>query len=240
MKKILIISLSFSILVPAILGFFLYLTYKDLQKTKQSLSSVIQKTHENNTKIGSVSEQISVLDASISPEDKRWAVIKQVRKIIQEDMKLNNLGKELNIKDLTEIASAVIDYSEEYDVEKIFILAVMRTESAYNKRALSHAGAQGLMQLMPATAKECADDINKKYYNVHKPKDNIQLGVWYLAKMSNRFKNDIELVIRAYNAGPTMVEKVSVGDISDYPTETKQYLKKVLEWKTKYENAGIN
>ena len=162
MKKILIISLSFSILVPATLGFFLYLTYKDLQNTKQSLSSVMQKTHENNTKIGSVSEQISVLDASISPEDKRWAVIKQVRKIIQEDMKLNNLGKELNIKDLTEIASAVIDYSEEYDVEKSFILAVMRTESAYNKRALSHAGAQGLMQLMPATAKECADDINKK------------------------------------------------------------------------------
>jgi soluble lytic murein transglycosylase len=119
------------------------------------------------------------------------------------------------------------------------ILAVITVESAFKPLAVSKAGASGLMQLMPETAEECARDVGKVNYSAFRVKDNIQLGTWYLHKLSNIFKGEMEMVVRAYNAGPVLVKRVSFGESDHYPEETIKYLEKVLKWKEKYEKFDL-
>jgi len=91
---------------------------------------------------------------------------------------------------------------------------------------------------LPETAIEISNDIGKRNYNLFKVKDNIQFGTWYLWKMINHF-GDLEMGIRAYNCGPTCVERVRSQEYKDYPSETKKYVITVIEWKTVYENQGV-
>jgi len=251
MNNKILISL-FSVLFVSItaLGVSLYRTNNDLQSAKEELrlahTNVVQENEKlsvdissNFTKLTTISEQVSVLDEAISPADKRWAKIKKVRKAVQDVAKNNGYKKIPDINGLTTYSAAVVDFSEQFDVSVPLILAVTTRESAFNTQAVSHAGAQGLMQLMPETAKECANDINKPYFNVFKIKDNVQLGTWYLWKMLNLFNGDVGLAVRSYNAGPTYVKKVLAGEIPNYPRETIDYHEAVLKWKTEYENLGL-
>jgi len=97
-----------------------------------------------------------------------------------------------------------------YQLDPSLILAMIRQESAYNVRARSHAGARGLMQLMPGTAKNVAKSLklplknNNKLYNAE---FNISLGSTYLSQMLNRFDNNSILATAAYNAGPHRVKR---------------------------------
>ena len=189
----------------------------------------------------SISEKISILDASISPSDKRWARIKKIRDAVVKTIKDGHYSHTPDINGLTTYASAVVDYSDQFDVSVPLILAITTQESAFNSNAISKTGAQGLMQLMPETAKECATDVNKPFYGIFKIRDNVQLGTWYLWKMLNIFNGDVELAIRAYNAGPVYVKKVLSHEdgFEDYPTETQKYHDIVLKWKKNYENSGL-
>jgi hypothetical protein len=184
------------------------------------------------------SEQISVLEQSIDPKNMRWARIKSIRKVIQKIA--HDKGKKLSIAELTQIASSTVDASEQFDIDTTLILAIITQESAFDSKAVSYRHAKGLMQLMDRTAKECADDIGKRYYDVFKVHDNIQLGTWYLWKMLNHFNLNLELAIKAYNCGPTCVEKVLAGEWKNgYPEETKDYVVQVLKYKSMYENLGL-
>lgn len=233
-----------------VLGVFLYFVSQDLQDTQLQLaaseqvlnvtaSSLAEKDAQIDSLINSLNERVSVLDESILPNDKRWAKIKKIRKAVVDVIKQNGYTKIPDINGLTSYSSAVVDFSEQYDVPISLILAVTTRESAFNPHAISHAGAQGLMQIMPETAKECANDINKPFYNVFKIKDNVQLGTWYLWKMLDIFDGDVELAVRAYNAGPTYVKKVLAGELVSYPQETVVYHEIVLKWKQQYENLGL-
>jgi hypothetical protein len=97
--------------------------------------------------------------------------------------------------------------------------AVIRTESGYRAGAVSKAGAQGLMQLMPATAQEVgvSDPFD--------PRQNIMGGARYLRKMYDDFKS-LELAIAAYNAGPNAVKKHE--GVPPFP-ETRQYVATVIK-----------
>lgn len=85
-----------------------------------------------------------------------------------------------------------------------FVMAVIKTESSFNKFAKSPVGAIGLMQLMPSTGKAIAEDYgivldDDRLYN---PQINVTLGIRYLKRLTDRFK-DMNMVLAAYNMGPT-------------------------------------
>lgn len=121
---------------------------------------------------------------------------------------------------ISEYDDAITEMSQKYAVPKALIKAVITAESCYNPKAVSTAGAQGLMQLMPATARmlKVADPFD--------PSDNIHGGVRYLRMMLDEFEQDQRLALAAYNAGPNAVKKY--GAIPPY-RETRQYVKKIMK-----------
>jgi soluble lytic murein transglycosylase len=205
--------------------------YSNAMEEVLELHSAVSDTQET---LNRNAEKISILDESVDSKDKRWAKIKKVREAIE-----STTTTPPPILDLTRMASAVVDYSDQYDVEVSLVLGVIKRESNFNYRAVSHAGANGLMQIMPATGKEISADIGKRSYSLFNIRDNIRFGVYYLRKMLYRFDGDMELAVRAYNCGPTYTEKVVAGEYQNYPEETVKYLEAVSRWKQEYENLGL-
>ena len=106
-----------------------------------------------------------------------------------------------------------------YAVPGGLVRAVLLAESAGNPVAISSAGAQGLMQLMPATAQSCGVG------NPFDPFENVDCGTRYLGGLLKRYHNNVRLAVAAYNAGPGAVNKY--GGVPPY-AETQAYVENVL------------
>ncbi|MCL1056509.1 lytic transglycosylase domain-containing protein [Shewanella gelidimarina] len=115
-----------------------------------------------------------------------------------------------------------------YQLEAALIRAVIHAESSFRPAAISKTGAQGLMQLMPATAKELG------VTDAFKPSQNIQAGSRYLAQLLKRFDGDITLACAAYNAGASRVEQYR--GVPPFP-ETKAYVERVNILLQRYRKA---
>lgn len=121
--------------------------------------------------------------------------------------------------------STILRFAQEYMVDSKLVKAVIRTESCFDKSAVSAAGARGLMQLMPPTAKSLGvtDSFD--------PEQNLRGGIRYLSEMMTRYDNNIALALAAYNAGPGTVKKYD--GVPPYP-ETQRYIEKVMKYYRHY------
>lgn len=118
-------------------------------------------------------------------------------------------------------------YCKEYNVEPSVALAVIRTESKFRPEAVSSAGARGLMQLMPSTAKWVAYRLDCEYGNdkLFEPEYNIKIGIYYLGYLKTKFTGDY--VLAAYNAGEGNINKWIASDGKIKFPETRNYIEKV-------------
>jgi hypothetical protein len=137
-------------------------------------------------------------------------------------------NKKLTDAEATRIAEGVIAFSIHYEVDARLIMAMILAESTFDPRVTSHAGAQGLVQLMPGTARELG------VKNAMDPIDNLSGAVKLVSKHIDTYKaktgDDFEalvLMLAAYNAGPGAVKKH--GGVPPY-RETQNYVKKVISY----------
>jgi len=128
----------------------------------------------------------------------------------------------------TAYAKTVKKVAKKNQVDPALVRALIHAESAFKPKIKSNKGAMGLMQLMPATAKELGvkDALN--------PEQNIQGGVKYLAQLLRQFNGDIRLATAAYNAGPGAVKKYN--GIPPYK-ETKVYVERVMILHQRYKQT---
>jgi soluble lytic murein transglycosylase len=104
--------------------------------------------------------------------------------------------------------------ANKYGLSPYLIVSLMRQESAFNLRAVSGAQAQGLMQLIPATVQEVAQDLKMKditMTDMYHPPTNIKFGTYYLSKVIKQFAYNISIGLAAYNAGPQRLKKFFEG-----------------------------
>ncbi len=121
-----------------------------------------------------------------------------------------------------------------FNLDQAIIYSIINVESRFDKNATSSKGAKGLMQILPSTAKYLSEELEIDSFDLTDPKDNINLGSFYLSELLNRFEN-LETALAAYNAGPTNVanwlkDKRYSEDgktLKDIPfSETKNYVNK--------------
>jgi soluble lytic murein transglycosylase len=153
---------------------------------------------------------------------------------------------------------SILTYAGRYQQDPYFIAAIIKEESQFRTDALSHAGARGLMQVMPATGERVARQAGFPGFDQEKLFDSdtaINIGTRYIRQLMKRFKNDPLLVAAAYNAGPEAVQGwiLKNGNIGERDlfvemipySETRGYVKKVLrnyaEYKRIYtRNTGFS
>lgn len=143
-------------------------------------------------------------------------------------------------------------YANENEVDPLLIYSIIKAESNFEKNVVSSSNAIGLMQLLPETAEEIANQQGYDYIakeSLYNPEINIQIGTKYFTNLMKMYKNCIPVALAAYNAGIGNVEKwIQNGtikkdgsDIENIPfKETNNYVRKILRdyeiYKKLYEN----
>lgn len=143
----------------------------------------------------------------------------------------------------------ILNSAKQYKISPFLVMGVIRVETKFDPTQISHANAQGLMQLTPATVDTV---IQKAPFSsavrdqIGDPKVNIQLGTWYLAYLIKRFDGNEVVAVAAYNAGPGKVEKwlqekswdgtLQNANSIKYP-ETRKYVQKVMAYYGKYKSV---
>jgi hypothetical protein len=128
------------------------------------------------------------------------------------------------------VDSYIVTSSQRYNIDPLLIYSQMHQESAFKKRARSHKGASGLMQLMPATARRFG------VTDIYNPEQNIDAGVKYMRWLLNKFNGDVVLALAGYNAGEGAVMKYG-NNVPPY-RETREYVRRITKRYQSISNGG--
>lgn len=145
-----------------------------------------------------------------SPNAKYILVLKEKRILFRSGIDINKFDH------------IILRAADKYKIDSALIKAVIKAESNFNQQAISPVGAQGLMQLMPATAYQL--QVEDAFH----PEKNIEGGVRYLRYLLNLYQNNLTLALAAYNAGEKAVAKY--GNQVPPFKETKNYVNRVLSF----------
>ena len=206
-------------ILTIIISVFLFVFCFYLGVQLQERSEQVQKIEALN---GHQQEQIEALTGKIENLQRkiRWEEVLEVEKTSYSKHEVFN------------IVNAILDATETYDLEPELILAVIMTESDFNKNAVSNRGAFGLMQLLPSTARELARELNMEWSGLkqlQEPGYNIKLGSYYLRKLMRGY-NNLDLALTAYNMGPGRLDALRQSDEaipSDYSSKVREYYRAV-------------
>ena len=131
--------------------------------------------------------------------------------------------------DVISFDSLIYVVSQRHGVDPTLVKAIVKAESDFDSMAVSRAGAKGLMQLMPETARRMG------VKDIYDPEDNVDGGTRYLRGLLSLFDGKVPMAVAAYNAGASAVLKY--GAIPPY-SETQKYVKKVLYYQDYYSGKG--
>ena len=135
-------------------------------------------------------------------------------------------------------------YADVYDLPPELIYAIIRAESSFNRYAVSHAGASGLMQIMEPTGNWAAQQMGLSdfdYGRIFEPEINIRIGAWYISRLIGQFGGNLDTALAAYNAGSGnvsrwLLEQESTDhSLSHIPfLETRNYVERVNFYQNVY------
>lgn len=180
----------------------------------QFLSSTLGQSHSpSNSDSANSMSFVDILQAAVSQSEPKVQAVAEMEKT--------------EVKAPPAFAPLIQQAAHKYGVDPDLVTAVIEAESSFNPRAVSRVGAQGLMQLMPATARALGVE------NPFDPAQNIEGGTKYLRQLLDQFGSNEALAVAAYNAGPHAVKKYGY-NIPPYK-ETQNYVKRVMENKLELE-----
>ncbi|MEN6375996.1 MAG: lytic transglycosylase domain-containing protein [Smithella sp.] len=181
----------------SIIAFFLFLIAADF-----SHADIFKYIDEDGV--------LHLTNVPTNPRAKYTLVMREKRILLRYDIDVNKFDEYIS------------NASNKHNIDPALIRAVIKAESNFNHRAVSPVGAQGLMQLMPATASQLNVD------DAFHPEQNIEGGVRYLSYLLKHYSGNLTLALAAYNAGEGAVAKYH-NQIPPY-RETKNYVKRVLNF----------
>lgn len=212
-------------------------SFSALERITNQLSASDSVSPKNNTDFKSILDAKEVEERNKKIDELVENSPINVQNAIQDDVqnstnneenvsKIEKVKDALNLKSKIDIQAQTANveelieaFSNQYNVDSDFIKAIIKQESGFNTNATSKKGAMGLMQLMPSTAESMG------VTDAYDPSQNIEGGVKYLRGLLDKFDNNKELALAAYNAGPTAVKKY--GGIPPYK-ETQNYVDAIM------------
>jgi len=150
------------------------------------------------------------------PNAKYVLILREKRILFQSDIDVNKFDH------------IISNAAKKFRIDPALIKAIIKAESNFNHEAISPVGAQGLMQLMPATA------YALQVEDVFHPENNIEGGARYLRYLLNTYRGNLTLTLAAYNAGESTIAKYN-NNVPPY-RETQNYIKRVMSYYKEFSN----
>lgn len=213
-----------------------------LDDQQEKLATYATDTINTEHELQILKGDVQIMDSVLNADKKRIARIVKVRDTIRNELRTMKLpvSESLTPDQVAGIATAIVDYSDKYDLQVPLLMGLFRQESAFDPKAVSAVGAEGIGQMMPNTARDVMERKGKHYYNAFNAYNNIEASATYMSELMREFDYNVQHAVWAYNAGPTAVHHFLAGAKDYLPHETVDHEQQVTAFTKKFEAVGVN